>query len=311
MRIVDTTGLNWSAEEQAQFKALGEFIQVPVLPKTEIELIDWLQDGDYAILFPLSNSNISRRVFEQSPKLKGISIFSTGFSWIDTKAAKKQGVIISNVGNSSAISVAEFAITLMFALARKIITTSSIAKNGYYQLENFIGSELNEKILGVIGLGTIGTYIAKLAQGIGMRVIAYNRTHKESPIPLVSIEQLLQQADVISISLALNEQTECFLNADRLSLVKPTSMVINISPESLIDQEVIYKLLVSKRISGYAFELDDFPSKYQIKEKLLELNNVIATPHMAWCTSEAIQRYRQTTITNIRAMINGKPINTV
>lgn len=311
MRIVDLiAGLDWSEAELTQFRALGEYIQAPTIPTTEAELIAWLQDADYAILEPLPEGRVSRRVFEQVSKLKGISLVTTWFYWIDTEAAKEKGIAVSNLGKYSTASVAELALALLLALARKITISSNSTKAGSIEYEDFMGFELKDKILGVIGMGSIGTYIAKLGQGIGMNVIGYNRSFRESSVPLVPIEQLLRQADVISMSLALNEHTENFLNADRLSLIKPTAIVVNISREGLIDQEAMYNLLVTNQIGGYGFELDA-PRKYPVQQELLRLDNVIATPYIAWYTPEAFQRLKQVTLANIRAMIEGKPINTV
>lgn len=311
IRIVDlTTGLDWSEAEQAQFRALGEYIQAPIPPTTEAELIAWLKDADYTILEPLAEGRISRLFFEQVSKLKGISLLTTSFNWIDTEAAKEKGIVVSNISNYSTASVAELALALILALARKITISSNSTKAGSYEYEDFIGFELKDKILGVIGMGSIGTYIAKLGQGIGMRVIGYNRTFRESSVPLVPIEQLLEQADIISMSLALNEDTENFLNADRLSFIKPTSVVVNISLEGLIDQEAMYKLLVTKKIGGYGFESHE-PSKYPVQEELLRLDNVIATPCIGWYTPEAFGRLKQITLANIRAMVQGKPINII
>lgn len=311
MKIVDiTTGLNWSAQEQVQFKALGEFIQVPVIPKTEIELINCLQDADYAILLPLSETNVSSQVFDKTPKLKGISLIATGVDWIDIDAAKTLGIIISNSNNYSTISVAEFAIALIFSLIRKVVISTTKIQDKKFYFEDFIGFELKDKVLGVVGMGSIGSYIAQLGQGLGMHVIGYNRTFKNSLIPLVTIEELLQKSDIIILSLALNKCTENFLNMNKLSLLKSTSVIINISREGLIDQEAIYQALIANKIAGYAFELDE-PRKFPIKEELLKLNNVIATPHTAWYTSEALTRLKQITMANIHGMINGEPINTV
>lgn len=311
MRIVDfKTGLDWSEAEQTQFRMFGEFIQAPTLPSNERELISYLQDVDYAILSPLPTSIISCQVFEKKSKLKGISLVTTGVDWIDTQAAKAKGVVISNPGDYSTVSVAEFAIALMFSLVRKVTVSANATKEGQLKFGDFMGFELKNKVLGVVGMGSIGTYIAKLAQGIGMRVIGYNRTPKESSVPIVPIEELLKQADIISVGLALNKHTKNFLDVDKLSLLKSTAMVINVSREGLIDQETMYNLLVAEKIRGYAFELDE-SRKIPIKKELLELNNVIATPHTAWHTSEALLKLKQVTIANIRAMIAGNPINTI
>lgn len=311
MRIINlATDLNWSVAEQAQLKSLGEYVQFATSPKTESELIAGLRYADYAILSPLTDYRISYQVFEQTPKLKGISLSTTWYYWVDTEAAEKHGVIVSNLGRYSQVSVAELAITMIFALARKINPSASRTKAGKERYQGLMGFELRGKVLGVIGLGSIGSYIAQLGHGLGMHVIGYNRTSKTNSVPLVPIEQLLQQADVIAVSLALNEYTENFLSAERLSLLKSQALVVNISREGLIDQEAIYQLLVNNKIGGYAFELDE-PRKSPIKQELLMLDSVIATPYTGWYTFEALQGLKQAAIDNILAMIEGTPINVV
>ena len=311
MRLVNLVAdLDWSVAEKAQLKSFGEYVQLPATPKTEAELIAGLRDADYAIISPLPGVRISHQVFEQTPKLKGISLITTWYYWVDTKAAEKHGVIVSNLGGYSQVSVAELAMTMIFALARKINLCASRTKAGKERYPGLMGFELRGKVLGVIGMGSIGSYIAQMGHGLGMRVIGYNRKSQINSVPLVPIEKLLQQADVIAVSLALNEYTENFLSDEKLSLLKSQAIVVNISREGLIDQEAIYELLVNNKIGGYAFELDE-PRKTSIKEELLLLDNVIATPYTGWYTFEALQKLTQTAIDNILAMIEERPINVV
>jgi phosphoglycerate dehydrogenase-like enzyme len=309
MRIVDTTSLDWSPAEQLQLQSLGEFIKLRAVVKNEIELIRCLQDASYAILAPIFESNISRSLFKECPNLKGISLASSGTDWIDVSAAKKQEIIVSNCADYSTFSVAEFAIAMMLHAVRRVAVSTN-ATNPKNCSQESIGFELKNKVLGVVGLGSIGSYVAHLGQGLGMRVIGYNRTYKDSLVPLVSIEDLLQISDVVVLSLALNKGTENFLSSSNLLLLKHTSIIINISREELVDRKAIYELLAANKIASYVFELDE-PRRFPIDEELLKLNNVTATPHTAWHTFEALTRLKQITIENICGMISGNPINRI
>ncbi|MFB2876257.1 2-hydroxyacid dehydrogenase [Floridanema aerugineum] len=311
MKIANLTAdfLDFSASEKKQIEALGEYIEFPS-PKNESELIANISNANYAIISPLENYIISHHFFDASPHLKGISITTTWYHWIDTKLAQKRGIIVSNLGRYSKVPVGELAISLIFALARKIPAADRATKEGYGRSSGLKGFELKGKVLGIIGLGSIGSYIAQLGQSLGMQVIAYNRTTKETELSLVSLEELLQTADVIVICLALNAETENILNLEKLSFVKPNSIIVNIGREGLIDQEAIYQLALQNKIGGYAFEIDE-PRKMPIKQELIKLDSVIATPYIGWYTPETMQRIKQVTIANIRAMIEGTPINIV
>lgn len=198
----------------------------------------------------------------------------------------------------------------MFALARNITVADRMTKTGSGRSTALSGFELRDKVLGIIGMGSIGTYIAQISRMLGMRVIGYNRTKKDVAVSLVPLEYLLQHSDIIIVCLAFNSETQHFLNAERLSLVKSTAIVISIAREGVIDQEVIYQFLIEDRIRGYAFELDE-PREFPIKEELITLSSVIATPYTGWYTPETIVRMKQTILTNIRGMINGQSVNTV
>jgi lactate dehydrogenase-like 2-hydroxyacid dehydrogenase len=311
MKIVNlATDLYWSLEDEVQLKALGDYTQVSPLPSTETELILSLRDADYALLSPTFNCRISHQIFDKTPNLKGISLSTTRFDWIDIKAAAERNISVANLGQYAQVPVGEFAIALMFALARKITVADQLSKAGFGRSTILNGMELRGKVLGIVGMGSIGSYVAQISQAIGMRVIAYNRTQRDSTVPLLSIEYLLQNSDVIIVCLALNEQTHHFLDAAQLCSLKSRAIVISISREDIIDQEAMYQLLIENRIGGYAFELDE-PRKVPIKEKLVRLDNVIATPYAGWYTSETIVKIKQTIIANIQGMISGQAVNNI
>lgn len=262
------------------------------------------------VIAPLSFGPFSRRIIESLPNLKGISIVTTRFVWVDTEAAREKGIIVSNLPGYSTIAVGELALGLMFNVVRKISQSASSTQKGNRTFENFMGHELKGKTLGVVGCGSIGCYIANLGTCLGMEVVGWNRTPRKLKIPLVPIEQLLSKSDVVSVNLALNEETKGFLNRNRLSLLKPMAVVINVSSEDLIDQKTIYEMLTSGKLAGYGYEVDE-GRVYLVQKKLLGLRNVIATSHIGWYTPEAQQRVKDMTIVNLEAMVNGKPINNV
>lgn len=300
----------WSNAELTRLRKLGNFVQAQKPPRTEDEVIAILKDANYAVVAPLSFGPFSHRIFQSLPNLKGVSIVTTRFAWVDTKAAREKRIIVSNLPGYSTIAVGELALGLVFNVVRKISQSASSTQKGNRTFENFMGHELKGKTLGVVGCGLIGCYIANLGTRLGMEVVGWNRTPRKLKIPLVSIEQLLSKSDVVSVNLALNEETKGFLNRNRLSLLKPTAVVINVSPEDLIDQKAIYEMLTAGKLAGYGYEVDE-GRVYPLQKELLGLTNVIATSHIGWYTPEAQQRIKDMTITNLEAMINGKPVNNV
>jgi len=300
----------WSEAELTELNRLGNFVQVTAAPKSAEELVRQLTKADYAIAEPLSFGPFSQKIFECLPQLKGVSIVTTRFAWIDTVAAKKRRVVVSNLPGYSTVSVAELALGLMLAVSRKITQAAASTKMGNHTYENYLGRELKNKTLGIIGLGSIGSYIGRLGKCLGMNVVGFNRTQRFGEVPQVDLNKLLTKSDIISMNLALNPETQGFLNREKLWLAKPSAVVINVSPEGLIDQETIYEMLAERRLYGYGFEVDKGRHN-PTQEKLLQLPNVIATPHCGWYTPEAQQRVKDLTIANVKAMIEGKPINTV
>jgi lactate dehydrogenase-like 2-hydroxyacid dehydrogenase len=309
MKIVNlATDLPWTDEDKIQLKSFGDYTEIISSPSTEAELITSLGDADYALLSPTFNCIISHQIFDKTPNLKGISLSTTRFDWIDTEAAAERNIAVANLGQYAKVPVGEFAIALMFAIARRITVADRLSKAGFGRSSALNGLEIRDKVLGVIGMGSIGSYVAQIGQALGMQVIAHSRTQKDSTVPLVSVEYLLQNSDIIIVCLALNAQTQYLLNTAQLSLLKSAAIVISIAREGIINQEAMYQLLIENRIGGYAFELDE-PRRVPIKEELVRLDNVIATPYTGWYTSETVVKIKQTILSNVQGMIDGCLMN--
>jgi len=311
LKIVSlAAGVGWTNEDLSELSQLGEFTQVSKRPQTPAQVVDQLRNADYAIVAPLEKGHLSALVFDNVPRLRGMSLVTNRYNWVDIEAAQTRGLIISTLGNYAEIPVAEFALGLILDLARRITMAVNRTKAGLRWFEGFQGFELHGKTLGIIGLGSIGTRLAQKAKGIGINVIGYNRTPLHTFVPQVSIETLLHESHIVSMNLALNNDTGQFLSREMLLLMNPEAILVNVSPEGLIDQGAVYEMLIQNRLAGYGFEVDELKI-HQIQQRLLQLENVIATPHTGWYTTEAVQRLRRVTIENLRAMITGKPINNV
>jgi D-3-phosphoglycerate dehydrogenase len=214
--------------------------------------------------------------------LKHIVFLGTGASsFVDVVAAEKLGIKVSTISGYGDTTVAEHAMGLVFAAARQIATQHGIVRNGGWRPMQ--GMELRGKTLGIVGLGGIGAEMARIAGGIGMKVIAWNRTPKPGTVPL---DELLAKSDIVSLHLGLNDQTRGFLNRERLGKTKPGVIVVNTARAGVVDEAALLELLKSGHVGHYA--TDVFSKEPPASdEPLLAADNVTLTSHAGYNTPEA------------------------
>jgi D-3-phosphoglycerate dehydrogenase len=214
--------------------------------------------------------------------LKHIVFLGTGAaSFVDVAAAEKLGIKVSTIGGYGDTTVAEHAMGLVFAAARHIATMHGIVRSGGWRPMQ--GMELRGKTLGILGLGGIGREMARIAQGVGLKVISYNRT----PRPGTSaLDEVLAQSDILSLHLLLNDQTRGFLGRERLGKTKPGVIIVNTARAGVVDEPALVELLRSGHVGHYATDVfgKEPPSP---DEPLLKLDNVTLTAHAGYNTPEA------------------------
>jgi len=214
--------------------------------------------------------------------LKHIVFLGTGAaSFVDIAAAEKLGIKVSTISGYGDTTVAEHAMGLVFAAARHIATMHGIMRGGAWRPMQ--GMELRGKTLGIVGLGGIGAEMARLANGIGLKVLAYNRTPKPGT---VGIDELLAQSDILSLHLGLNDQTRGFLGRERLSKTKPGVIIVNTARAGVVDEPALLAALKSGHVGHYATDVfgKEPPSP---DEPLLKADNVTLTCHAGYNTPEA------------------------
>ena len=227
-------------------------------------------------------SYFSAPTLEKCRGLKHIVFLGTGAaSFIDIAAAQELGMKVSTIGGYGDTTVAEHAMGLVFAAARHIATMHGIVRSGGWRPMQ--GIELRGKSLGIIGLGGIGREMARIAEGIGLKVIAWNRTPKPGTLPL---DEVLAQSDILSLHLVLNDQTRGFLNAERLGRTKKGVIVVNTARAGVVDEPALTRLLKSGHVGHYATDVfgKEPPAP---DEPLLKLDNVTLTSHAGYNTPEA------------------------
>lgn len=241
--------------------------------------------GDYDVLIVRSATKVKGELLENAKKLKVIGRAGEGLDNVDFERAKQLGIALVNTPHVSYISVAELTIGHMIALARNIVQSTLSMREGKWEKDKLMGTELNGKTLGVIGCGFIGKDVERLALALGMNVIVVEECVYDRFVPL---GDMLPEADFITIHVPLTPKTKHMISTKEFNLMKKGVRIIDCSRGGVIDQEALYQALVSGKVAGAA--LDVFEEEPPKDRKLFTLPNVIATPHMGAQTFEAQHR---------------------
>lgn len=245
---------------------------------------------DFDALIVRSQTQVTREIIEKATNLKIIGRAGVGVDNIDLDAATERGIIVVNAPDGNTNSAAEHTIAMLMSLARKIPQAFNSLKNGQWDRKSFIGVELKNKTLGVVGLGRIGAEVAARAKGQRMSVIAYDpflseEKAKKMGITLGTVEEVLKVADFITVHTPLLKETKHMINKEAFAIMKDGVQIINCARGGIIDEDALYDAIVSKKVAGAA--LDVFETEPFVGHKLLTLPEVIATPHLGASTIEA------------------------
>jgi D-3-phosphoglycerate dehydrogenase len=266
-----------------------EGIQVDVKTGlSEDELIEII--GEYSGLAVRSATKATKRVLDAAKNLKVIGRAGIGVDNIDVPEATKRGIIVMNTPGGNTVTTAEHAISMMVAMARKIPQATASMKAGKWEKKKFSGVEILNKTLGIIGIGNIGSIVANRAQGLKMKVVAYDpfiteEKASELEIELVSLDDLYKRADFISIHTPLNDDTRGLVNKDAFSKMKDGVMIMNCARGGIVDEDDLYDAIENGKVAGAA--LDVFSTEPPGEHKLFTLDKVICTPHLGASTGEA------------------------
>ena len=246
--------------------------------------------GEYDGLAIRSATKVTRELLDAAPKLKVVGRAGIGVDNVDIKSATARGVVVMNTPYGNAITTAEHAIAMMFALARQIPEASASTKAGKWEKNRFMGVELTAKTLGLIGCGNIGSIVADRAQGLRMKVIAFDPylTEKRAldiGVEKVELAELFARADIITLHTPLTESTRNILSAEAIASLKPGVRIINCARGGLVDEAALAEAIKSGHVAGAA--LDVFEVEPAKDSPLFGLENVVCTPHLGAATAEA------------------------
>jgi glycerate dehydrogenase len=263
---------------------------------------------------------LSAQTLAQLNRLRYVGAMFTGYDEIDLKAARERNIVVTNVPTYGTTSVAQLVFALLLELCHHVALHSEASHAGDWSRSQDFSFrktplvELQDKTMGIVGFGRIGRRVAEIATAFGMRVIAADAGRKDSPnwpdFRWCGVDELMSAADVVSLHCPLLPETRGMINAASLSKMKAASFLINTSRGPLIIERDLADALNRERLAGAAVDvLSSEPPT--LDNPLLHAKNCIVTPHIAWATKEARTRLLETVVGNLRAFLDGRPVNIV
>ncbi|MDQ2803199.1 MAG: phosphoglycerate dehydrogenase [Pseudomonadota bacterium] len=284
-RVLISDKLSPAAVEIFRARGIETDVKTGLKPAELREII-----GQYDGLAIRSATKVTREVIEAAPRLRVVGRAGIGVDNVDVKTATERGVVVMNTPHGNAITTAEHAIAMMFALARQIPEATASTRAGKWEKNRFMGVELTGKTLGLIGCGNIGSIVADRAQGLHMKVLAYDPYLAESRalelgVEKVELPELLARADLITLHTPLTEATRNILSAEAIAQCKRGVRIVNCARGGLVDEAALAAALQSGQVAGAA--LDVFETEPATASPLFALDNVVCTPHLGAATTEA------------------------
>jgi len=265
---------------------------------------------DYDALLVRSSTKVTKDVIDSGDKLKIVGRAGVGLDNVDVDAASKKGVIVVNTPGGNTISTAEHTFSMMLALSRTIPQADLSMKKGEWERKKFMGVELYGKVLGIVGLGRIGTEVAKRAMSFEMRVVAYDpylsfERAKELGIESVDLNNLFKQADYITVHTPLTDETKHIISDKQFEMMKKGVRIINCARGGIVDEEALIKAIESGKVAGAALDVyEEEPPKKD--SKLLKSDKVVLTPHLGASTEEAQVNVAIDIANTVRDMLLGR-----
>ncbi len=294
--------------------------EVEVWPERDIGREDLLKKVKGVVgIVSLLTEKIDKEVMDAAGDgLKVIANYAVGFDNVDVEEASKRNIVVTNTPGVLTESVAEHVIALMMAVSKRLVEGDNFVREGKFkgwEPDLLIGTGVMNKTMGVVGLGRIGRWVARLALGLGMEVVYYSRTRNEefelaNEVEYRSFRELLKESDVISLNVSLCEETKNMLGSKELGLMKKTAILINTCRGEVVDEKALIEKLEKREIGGAG--IDVYIDELNIPKKLKDLSNVVLTPHTGSATIEARLQMTDLLVKGIKSVLAGKtPKNVV
>lgn len=268
--------------------------------------------GEHDGLIIRSGTKVTAKVLANPGKLKGIARAGVGVDNIDVAEATRKGILVLNTPGGNTLSAAEHTMALILAMSRNVVPACNSLKAGTWDRKKYMGNQLNNKVLGLIGLGRIGMAVAQMAKGFNMKILGYDplaaptEAEKLGVKVTDNLDEILRDADYISVHVPRNKQTLNMIDAEQMKMMKPTVRLINCARGGIINEDALYDALAEKRIAGAA--LDVYPKEPPENTRFTEFENCLVTPHLGASTEEAQIGVAVEAARNLVDAIKGGPV---
>ncbi|MDM8161076.1 NAD(P)-dependent oxidoreductase [Labilibaculum sp. K2S] len=307
--ILEPIGITAFKYEQLkqEFAVLGhELIFFTDRNENELELIKRAEGADAVVV---SNIPITKAFLDACPNLSMISVAFTGVDHIDMETCRERNILVSNAAGFSTESVAELTIGMILSVYRKVVSGDSITRFGGDRA-GFLGTELNGKTIGIVGVGAIGLRVAEIAKVFNCRVIAYNRSKKTvEGVEFVDMATLLKESDVVSLHVPLTNETKGFIGKEEFKQMKTSAILINTARGPVVNSDALCEALENGEIAGAAVDVYEKEPPLDKEHILFTAPNLIMLPHLAFATNESFSKRVDIVMENIRLWLQGKPRN--
>lgn len=270
--------------------------------------------GKDADVIVIANQPLRKNVLEKCEKLKFLSVAFTGVDHVDLAYCKERGIAVSNAAGYSTHAVAELAFGLAISVLRYIPACDNACRKEGTKA-GMIGTELFGKTFGVVGTGAIGCEVAKIAKAFGCEVLAYSRTKRpaveEMGVSYVSLEELLEKSDIVSLHVPLSAQTEGMIGKEQIALMKPNAILINTARGGVVDSSALAEALNAEKIAGAGMDVFETEPPIAAGHPLLTAKHTVVTPHVAFASQEALFTRAQIVFDNILKYEDGKQQNII
>ncbi|MHA1860242.1 MAG: hydroxyacid dehydrogenase [Candidatus Asgardarchaeia archaeon] len=292
VKVLVTDPIHESAIEKLRSRGFELDIKLG-LKKEELKRIV----RDYEVIIVRSRTKVDRDVIDGGEKLRLIARAGVGLDNIDVEYARSKGIDVINSPEGPTRSVAELVIGYIFTFFRKIVKADNSMKRGLWLKKEFLGEEVLGKTIGVVGFGRIGREVSKMASSIGFNVLAYDKLEfpecffSKYGARKSSLEDLLRNSDIVTLHLPLTEETKWFLNRERIRMMKDGALLINTSRGGIVDEEALLDSLKEGKLSGACLDVySEEPPTKDVLRDIIEMENVIATPHIGANTRQSQKR---------------------
>lgn len=291
--------------------AAGHSFAAHPLTHIDAETIEQAKDADIVML---ANKRLSDEVIDALPNLKFISVAFTGVDHIGLLACKKHGIAVSNAAGYATDSVAELAVCMMIACLRNVLACDARCREGGTK-DGLVGTTLRGKTVGIVGTGAIGLRVAELLQPFGCKLVASSRTEKqrakELGVAYLPLDDLLAVSDIVTLHVPLTDETRNLIDARRIKLMKPSAILVNTARGPVVDVAALAIALRDGRIAAAAVDVFEKEPPIYPTHPLLNVPNVLVTPHIAYATAESMKERAKIAFENVTSWLAGNQINKV